>query len=176
MVLVLAGLWPNFLDLDFQRWALHIAFPAVSSSWYLLQSLLSLRTQMHLCIWPISVPMEARQWFWWAGQWTMCLPRRAAVLGEQGSPWPWEAERPLWISHQLPAESGLFPAVLTLCSTPQNPAKQVDSRCLLGCVSRSSPWYTSHIFFLSSFAPNRTSLFTARNSFLSLVFMLCEYL
>lgn len=31
-------------------------------------------------------------------------------------------------------------------------------------------------FCLSSFTPNRTSLFTARNAFPSLVFMLCEYL
>lgn len=182
MVLVLVGLWPNFLDLDFQRWELDIAgtyrdsqlCPAVR---YLLQLLLSLRTQMPLCTWPVFVvPWRPGSDFDEQDSKQCAYPGEQLSLGEQGTPWPWEAGRPLRISHQLPAKSGLFPAVLTLCSTPQNPAKQVDSRCLLDSVSRSSPWYTSHIFFLSSFAPNRTSLFTARNSFLSLVFMLCEYL
>lgn len=102
-----------------------------------------------------------------------CLPWE---LGSGSAPWQWETERPLSASRQLPAKSGLFPAVLKLYSIPQNPAKQVDLCCLLDCASRSSHWYTRHIFFHSSFTPNRTSLFVVRNSFPSLVFMLCEYL
>lgn len=41
---------------------------------------------------------------------------------EQGTgtaPWQWETERPLRLSLQLPAKSGLFPAELMPCSIPQ---------------------------------------------------------
>lgn len=101
-------------------------------------------------------PTEARQWSW-AGWQTICLHRRAAAcrgsraLGQLHGSGRLKGHSRVFL--QVPAKSSLFLAVLMLCSVPQNPAKQVDLGCLLHCASRSSPWYTSHIFSSSHSIP-----------------------
>lgn len=101
-----------------------------------------------------------------------CLP------WEQGAgtaPGQWETERPLRVSHRLLAKR------LTPCCTDAlfSPSESCQASGLVLptrlCLKKFTLIYKPD-FFLSSFSPNRTSLFTARNSFPSLVFMLCEYL
>lgn len=102
---------------------------------------------MPLCIWPVFL-VSWRPGSDFDGE----DGEQCAYTGEQLSPvgagdWDGSTAVGEWKATQsIPAKSGLFPAVLMLCSIPQNPAKQVDLRCLLDCASRSSPWYTSHIF------------------------------